>query len=84
MLIEGYDRSDWDWIGTGFGLDWDWIGIGLGLDWIGLDGLIACPTQGYREFQMANEMEAGFDRFLRFGPLRKLSFYNPKFFSVFE
>jgi len=33
---------------------------------------------------MANEMPGGFDRFLYFGPLRRLSFYNPKFFAVYS
>ena len=40
-----------------------------------------CSSDLWCDFHLANEMSGGFHRFLFCGPLRRISFYNPKFFA---
>eukprot|EP01006_Ploeotia_vitrea_P045749 TRINITY_DN66966_c9_g1_i1.p1 TRINITY_DN66966_c9_g1~~TRINITY_DN66966_c9_g1_i1.p1 ORF type:complete len:334 (+),score=179.70 TRINITY_DN66966_c9_g1_i1:147-1148(+) len=39
---------------------------------------------GAAELRQANEMAAGFTRFLHYGAMRKLSYYNPQFFATYS
>jgi hypothetical protein len=52
--------------------------------WPSLSLCVRAVVQTARELQNANEMEGGFLRFLFHGPLRKLTFYNPRFFAVYH